>query len=90
MGSITDPGCVKMNSDSPRATPTGPPPPVTIREIRVSDLPMAKLVKNPPVMQETQETGSIPRSGRPLEEEMATHSSILAWKIPWTEKPGGL
>ena len=26
----------------------------------------------------------------PLEGEMATHSSILAWKIPWTEKPGGL
>ena len=26
----------------------------------------------------------------PLEEGMATHSSILAWKIPWTEKPGGL
>ena len=26
----------------------------------------------------------------PLEEEMATHSSILAWKAPWTEKPGGL
>ena len=26
----------------------------------------------------------------PLEEEMATHSSILAWKIPWTEEPGGL
>ena len=26
----------------------------------------------------------------PLEEEMATHSSILAWKTPWTEKPGGL
>ena len=26
----------------------------------------------------------------PLEEEMANHSSILAWKIPWTEKPGGL
>ena len=26
----------------------------------------------------------------PLEEEMTTHSSILAWKIPWTEKPGGL
>ena len=26
----------------------------------------------------------------PLEEEMATHSSILAWKIPWTEGPGGL
>ena len=80
----------EMNLDSPRATPTGPPPPVTIQEIRVCDLPMAKVVKNPPAMQETQETGSIPRSGRPLEEEMATHSSILAWKIPWTEKPGGL
>ena len=34
--------------------------------------------------------GSIPGSGRSLEEEMATHFSILAWKIPWTEKPGGL
>ena len=28
--------------------------------------------------------------GDPLEEEMATHSGILAWKIPWTEEPGGL
>ena len=28
--------------------------------------------------------------GDPLEEEMATHSSILAWKIPWTEEPGGI
>ena len=28
--------------------------------------------------------------GRPLAEEMVTHSSILAWKIPWTEEPGGL
>ena len=28
--------------------------------------------------------------GDPLEEEMATHSSILAWEIPWTEEPGGL
>ena len=34
--------------------------------------------------------GSIPGSGRPLEKEMATHSSILAWKIPWREEPGGL
>ena len=32
----------------------------------------------------------IPGSGRsPLEEEMATHSSLLAWEIPWTEEPGG-
>ena len=33
---------------------------------------------------------SIPQSGRSLEKEMAIHSSILAWKIPWTEEPGGL
>ena len=31
--------------------------------------------------------GSIPGSGRSLEKEMATHSSTLAWKIPWTEEP---
>jgi len=34
--------------------------------------------------------GSIPGLGRSLEEGMATHSSILAWRIPWTEEPGGL
>ena len=34
--------------------------------------------------------GSIPGLGRSLEEGMATHSSILAWKIPWTEEPGKL
>ena len=34
--------------------------------------------------------GSIPRSGRFLEKEMANHSCILAWEIPWTEEPGGL
>ena len=34
--------------------------------------------------------GSIPASGRSLEKEMATHSSTLAWKIPWTEEPGRL
>ena len=34
--------------------------------------------------------GSIPGSGRSLEKEMVTHSSILAWRIPWTEKPGRL
>ena len=34
--------------------------------------------------------GSIPGLGASLEKEMATHSSILAWRIPWTEKPGGL
>ena len=34
--------------------------------------------------------GSIPGLGGSLEKEMATHSSILAWRIPWTEEPGGL
>ena len=34
--------------------------------------------------------GSVPWSGRSLEKEIATHSSILAWEIPWTEEPGGL
>ena len=34
--------------------------------------------------------GSLPESGKILEEEMATHSSIPAWEISWTEEPGGL
>ena len=34
--------------------------------------------------------GSIPGQEDPLEEGMATHSSVLAWRIPWTEEPGGL
>ena len=34
--------------------------------------------------------GLIPGSGRSLQKEMATHSRILAWRIPWTEEPGGL
>ena len=33
---------------------------------------------------------SIPGSGRPLEKETASHSSVLAWEIPWTEEPGRL
>ena len=46
------------------------------------------MVKNLPAMQETQ----FPSLGQedPLEKEMATHSGILAWEIPWTEEPGGL
>ena len=46
------------------------------------------MVKNPPAMQETQ-VQSLSQEDA-LEKEMATHSSILAWKIPWTEEPGGL
>ena len=49
---------------------------------------MAQTVKNLPVMQETQVL-SLGQED-PLEKEMATHSSILAWRIPWTEEPGGL
>ena len=53
--------------------------------------PMAQQVKNSPAMQETSEA-QVPSLGweDPLEEEMATHSSILAWEILWTEEPGGL
>ena len=48
-------------------------------------------MKNLPAMQEIQET-RVQSLGHvdPLEEDMATHSSILAWKIPWTEERGGL
>ena len=48
--------------------------------------PTAKLVNNLPAMQETQ----VQFLGQedPLEEEMATHPSIPAWRIPWTEEPG--
>ena len=45
-------------------------------------------VKNMPA--NVPDMGSIPGSGRSLEEEMATHCIILAWRIPWTEDPGGL
>ena len=49
---------------------------------------MAQLVKNPPAIQETQ----VQSLGweDPLEKGMATHSSVLAWRIPWAEEPGGL
>ena len=49
---------------------------------------VAQMVKNLPAMLETQ-VQSLGQED-PLEEEMATHSSILAWRIPWTEEPGGL
>jgi len=46
------------------------------------------VVKNLPAIQETQ--GLSLGQEDSLEREMATHSSILAWEIPWTEEPGGL
>ena len=49
---------------------------------------VAQMVKNLPVMQET---GVLSLGSEdPLEKEMATHSNILAWRIPWTEEPRGL
>ena len=50
--------------------------------------PGGSVVKNLPA--HAGDAGLIPGSKDPLEEEMATHSSILAWKNPWTEEPGGL
>ena len=52
---------------------------------------MAQQVKNPPAMQETQEiwVRSLGQKDA-LEKEMATHSSILAWRILWTKEPGRL
>ena len=49
---------------------------------------VARMVKGLPAVQETQ-VQSLGRED-PLEKEMATHSSILAWRIPWMEEPGGL
>ena len=48
---------------------------------------MVQTVKNPPAVQETW-VQSLDREDA-LEKGMATHSSILAWRIPWTEEPGG-
>ena len=52
---------------------------------------MVQWVKNLPAMQETPEirVGFLSQED-PLEEGTATHSSILAWRIPWTEEPGGV
>ena len=49
---------------------------------------VAQLVKNPPAMQDTRVRFLDWKD--PLEKEMTTHSGMLAWKIPWTEEPGGL
>ena len=56
----------------------------------IKQFPGGSAVKNLPIMPETQEMWfqSLGQEDA-LEKEMATHSSILAWKITWTEKPGG-
>ena len=58
----------------------------TYSYIRASQV--AQTVKNQHAMRETQDRSLSAKD--PLEEEMANHSSILAWEIPWTEEPGGL
>ena len=56
--------------------------------VSCSGFPGDSVVKNPPA--HSWDLSSIPGSRRSLEKEMATHSRILAWRIPWTEEPGGL
>ena len=54
-------------------------------------VPGGAVVKNPPASSgDTRDWGSIPGWEDASEEEVATLSSILAWRIPWTEEPGGL
>ena len=59
-----------------------------VTELNWTELNVAKLVKNLPAVQETW-VWSLEWED-PLEKKMATHSSILAWRIPWTEEPGRL
>ena len=55
------------------------------------DFPGGSVVKNLPALQKMQETRVRPLGGEdPLEKGMATHCSVLAWRIPWTEEPGRL
>ena len=56
---------------------------------RCKGFPDGAVGKNPSAMQEMQDTvAQFPGQEYTLEEEMATHSSIFAWRIPWTEEPG--
>ena len=64
-------------------------------DIRIHIFLHGVVVKTPPtncisLAGDARDLGSIPRTGDPLGEEMVTPSSILAWKIPWTEEPGRL
>ena len=61
---------------------------VRLRDAHIPMLGQAQVAKNLPAVQETW-LGSLGQED-PLEKGMATHSSILAWRMPWTGKPGGL
>ena len=64
---------------------------IIVRVIVLIGLPKALVAKNLPPMQEMQEIRVQSLGGEDcLEKEMVPHSSILAWKIPWTKEPGGL
>ena len=59
--------------------------------VKVEGFPGGTVVKNLPVKAGgTRALSSIPGREDPLEKEMASHSSILTWRIPWTEEPGRL
>ena len=61
------------------------------RALRRYGFPSGTVVKNLPANAgDTRDTGLVPELEDLLEKEMATHSSILAWRIPWTEELGGL
>ena len=60
---------------------------ICVSVVRVG-YPGSSVVKNPPA--NAGDMDLIPGREDPLEEEMAAHSSVLAWMIPWTEEPGGL
>ena len=69
---------------------TGPPGKSQVKcfHRQRAGFPCGSAVKNPPAMRETWVQSL--HVENPLEKEMATHSSILTWEIPWTEDPGGL
>ena len=91
-----DPGDRRTGSSPASATgrlhapggATRPPPSSSSSSVRGNDSQVAQRVKRLPVMRETR-VRSLGWED-PLEKEMAIHSSTLAWKIPWTEEPGGL
>ena len=58
------------------------------QSIKIKGFPGGSVVKNLPA--NAGDTGLIPGQEDPLEKEMATHSSVLDWRIPWMEEPGGL